>query len=116
MEKVLPVLRATYLERGFELDFIDPHWGVLNLVSDEHGDDDLCVSLVKSAMENTDTINFLVRFIDNFNLHIFSMIGLFLNYVSSNFKDIFGGSLWDKTIAVTHRRERIRDDFSISRG
>ena len=63
MEKILPVLKASYIERGYEFDLIDPHWGVTDLVSENHSDQELCLSLVRSAAQNDETVNFMVSII-----------------------------------------------------
>ena len=59
-QKVYAPLKLYYLERGYDLEIVDPHWAVKDLTTDDHSEVEFCIKLIEECQQTSGPINFVV--------------------------------------------------------
>lgn len=60
VEKIYAPLRLHFMERGYNLEIVDPHWAMEDLTTDDHSETEFCVGLIKECQLSSMPINFVV--------------------------------------------------------
>ena len=60
IEKIYAQLQLHFMERGYNLEIVDPHWAVEDLTTDDHSETEFCVGLIKECQLSSMPINFVV--------------------------------------------------------
>ena len=62
-EKVYAPLKLYYLERGYDLEIVDPHWAIKDLTFDDHSEVEFCIKLIEECQQTSGPINFVVSYL-----------------------------------------------------
>ena len=77
-EKVYAPLRLHFMEKGYNLEIVDPHWGIQDLTTDNHSEAEFCLELIKECQTSSIPMNFIVRFCCKYKLHFKYILFLYM--------------------------------------